>query len=259
MPNIEQKTKRLVNQPLYILASNESLGELQIMELKTLEWLEKLAPSYPKDISISAFFPDFQPIPLDKIKPFFPHRDWFLKKNHLFSIHGLRHILRVLFLNAVLSQVELGKIDPTLLISASVHDLRRKTDKKDRGHGTRAALWFKMNHTRLPFKIKSKNQLEEILLIVSSHELPSREASKLPFSSERILNIFKAADALDRYRLPRKDWWPKKEYIKIGSAKKMLGLARIFSLRSESFFLRGNLTQEGSVIKSAEILEFIKT
>src|SRR5690606_33857514 len=97
-----------------------------------------------------------------------------------------------------------NKNSKILLLSASIHDLRRVLDTKDEGHGFRADKWFELNHSKYNLNLK-KDEINKICKIVRYHEKDNiNSSSKLDLE---YINLFKLADTLDRFRLPKEKWW----------------------------------------------------
>jgi hypothetical protein len=57
--------------------------------------------------------------------------------------------------------------------------------------------------------------------------------------AERITDVVKAADALDRYRLPKLKWWPDSQYVREAAFDQTRGLAFDLVLVSERAYLAG--------------------
>lgn len=109
-------------EPLYLLASNNSLGNVQMMDTATLNWME--TKLHPVRVSVADVFPHYEPIDSLYLKKFIPSKKWFLNIDHYSTIHGIRHILRVVIYSTLLCQLE--EMEPaSLLRAASIHDIRR--------------------------------------------------------------------------------------------------------------------------------------
>ncbi|MFI1964036.1 hypothetical protein ACH429_07850 [Streptomyces pathocidini] len=133
------------------------------------------------------------------------------------SLHGVRHGMRTAALAAVLAEANgLDDADTaTAIVAAAIHDCQRRHDKDDQGHGDRAAVWLAANAdtvwghfdiTATPFRIV------QAAAAVRLHDVPYTAFSTDDRSdharAEHIVDVVKAADALDRYRLPKLKWWP---------------------------------------------------
>jgi hypothetical protein len=245
--------------PLYISAKIGALPNLQLMDLKTLEWIKRTAK--PSFLKISTLRQKFTPFALKDITPFIPQKEWFANSQHISSIHGLRHILRVLINSAVINSLEGYTWSPTLMAAAATHDIRRLNDKSDEGHGLRSAEWIRQNYKSILFtKTFTFDEIEAICHIISSHELPFKQIPPEIYRKfKKPINILKAADALDRFRLPTQKWWPKKKLIQVKSAYFMMGLAKYFVYRSETLYLINNYPQKKAIFETAKEIGLIQT
>lgn len=137
----------------------------------------------------------------------FLHRD--VNFNHPESlIHAAPHSERVLLYALIIGEKIFGN-DPErleMLAHASVfHDTRRLDDYEDRGHGARAALYYEQycrEHPGMRFHPES-------VLMMRYHDIDDRRGrvgiknsyqGALP-TMLKLYDIFKDADALDRWRL----------------------------------------------------------
>ncbi len=124
------------------------------------------------------------------------------------SIHSFGHCERVLLHSLIIGESEFGD-DPkslTALAHASVfHDTRRIDDYMDKGHGARAALYYK-DFCRQRADV---TYMPEAALMIKYHDMDDAQSKKaiareytgkLP-DMYRLYDIFKDADALDRWRL----------------------------------------------------------
>lgn len=141
-----------------------------------------------------------------------PYEKWytFMDENIEFWLpdsewHTKTHCARVLLLALLIGyQKNLSEEEMEQLAMAAVfHDSRRLDDGIDRGHGTRAAEYYK-DYCR----DHDLSYHEQTYYITSYHDqddsLGLSEIAKSPDLSERTMllyQIFKDADALDRFRL----------------------------------------------------------
>jgi hypothetical protein len=111
-----------------------------------------------------------------------------------------------------------------LVVAAAVHDCRRLHDKDDRGHGRRAASWLTRNTglvlahfglTAVPHRV------ERIATAIRLHDVPYTAFTAKDEQEHRraadLCDLLKAADALDRYRLPKLSWWPDPVHVRVSS------------------------------------------
>jgi HD superfamily phosphodiesterase len=227
--------------PLYVRAKNKQLGELQIMDHQTLKWIEKESLDRVKNLPIIPFKLEEEDFEL--IEKLIPQKEDLYSPEHYNSIHGLSHILRVMFLTLLVCKVIQEKNTLPYLISASIHDIRRMNDNQDAGHGARAREWFNLNQDRYCQFLSqmSHRDLEIIKETTTYHET---DYNKIPeevlkqYKAE--IDLFKACDALDRFRQPKEKWWINPEYVELKSALSLIPLARKFTLESEKLILETN-------------------
>ncbi|MDN4494410.1 HD domain-containing protein [Ureibacillus aquaedulcis] len=131
----------------------------------------------------------------EKIEFWLPESEW----------HTKTHCARVLLLALLIGhQKGLSKEEQdALAMAAAFHDSRRLDDGIDKGHGSRAAHYYKeyCREHHLPYD-------EQTYYITYYHDqddsLGLSEIRKAPSLGERavlLYQIFKDADALDRFRL----------------------------------------------------------
>lgn len=168
--------------------------------------------------------------------------NWFSSRFVKNGIHGFRHACRVAIYAASLA-IRFSKKNINNEIDASIflgllHDCRRENDNADYQHGMRTANWIKKNSKILPKNLRSL--LPAICFSISMHNDPyenifkKKEYKKFKFFTD----ILKTADALDRYRFPRSDWWPSLDFIILHPNVEDLSFAFDFTLKSEMFFLK---------------------
>jgi hypothetical protein len=173
---------------------------------------------------------------------------WMAEPKNFDSLHGVRHAMRTAALAALLAEsVALDDDDTaTLILAASVHDCRRHHDKRDKGHGLRAALWLTENadtvcrHFRLA---PTSQRIDRAATAVRLHDVPNssfgltdrRDAHRI----EPLCELLKAADALDRYRLPKLSWWPDSQHVDVDAFEELRAVAFDLVIRSEGAHLAG--------------------
>lgn len=134
----------------------------------------------------------------------------------------------------------------TVILAAAVHDCQRRHDQDDRGHGARAAIWLAANADTVwgHFGLTaSPRRIVQAATAVRLHDVPY-EAFNADDKSDHaraacITDVVKAADALDRYRLPKLKWWPDARYVREPAFDQMRGLAFDLVLVSEWAYLAG--------------------
>lgn len=206
--------------PLYKKLEKKLYEENQYLDKESLFWIEKNL-IIKKNLNVIL---NISPLDLKTFLEFIPKREWFRRKN-VNNIHGLMHILRVMIFSYILCKKFRIKNYKMLLLVASLHDIRRKNDKTDPNHGKNAANWFD-KHGSLCNKVIGKKKFLEVIKILKDHD--SENIKKDKFSK-----ILICADALDRYRLPKKKWWLREEYLPLEIEEEIINFAKIFILETE--------------------------
>ncbi|MDT9683209.1 hypothetical protein RND61_14165 [Streptomyces sp. TRM76323] len=231
-------TARLID-----LAARGQLPLHQHMDHPTIAW-------------ISDHRPDLPPAPQQTLRPqskeLLAHGElptrWWADPRLYTSLHGVRHAMRTAALAAVLAEANgLDDVDTaTAVLAAAVHDCQRHNDKGDRGHGARAAIWLAANADTVwdHFGLTaSPRRIIQAATAVRLHDVPYEAFTADDRSdharAERITDVVKAADALDRYRLPKLKWWPDARYVREPAFDRLRGLAFDLVLVSERAYLAG--------------------
>jgi D-alanine-D-alanine ligase-like ATP-grasp enzyme len=192
------------------LAEQKNLPLHQYMDAETVQWIAANNPfSGETGDKVEVSQED-----VELLRTFAPLKEWFLVPELADSIHGTRHLLRVGFHSILLSNSSgLQTRDRINLLTAAVlHDVRREDDKGDMGHGERAAEWFLLNSRAVAnqFQVEYDNRdIGEIYAAMLFHDMTYEDMSDNSRYAEsgRIVDLMKAADGLDRYRLPKLKWW----------------------------------------------------
>lgn len=220
--------------PLYIQARENNLGSVELMDFETLEWIEFTSNALYSETKRSDEF-QLEPIDIELLRMNATRLEWFFSRDHVYSIHGISHSLRVM-VNALLLCKCLHISNPLPhVVAASIHDTQRKNDNADPEHGNRSAAWFKVNHRSLPSnELLSISDRQMIVASVTNH---SKNYSDIPFSDldayKVAIDILKAADALDRFRMPKEKWWPRIDFIKLQAAHDLIPYAKELTIASE--------------------------
>ncbi len=235
--------------PLYKLAASNELGDNQFMDKKTIDWIDSCSfgngPLYPLILSEEDFL---------NIENLVPCHEYFLNTDVFDSIHGIRHILRVIVNTTMLCK--LLKIDASnYLVAASIHDLRRLNDRIDPGHGVRAWEWFDDNRQKMPIHTMLMNDNDIVRYSTVFHDtnyddIPESILSKF----KPHIDILKAADALDRFRQPNSQWFPNIDYIDLKEAQKLLSLSKRLTVCSEKLALSGMGSSLSVITAARELL-----
>lgn len=225
------------------LAARRQLPRHQHMDHATIAWISKHRPDLPPAPQPALRSQSMEMLSLGGL----PTR-WWADPRLYTSLHGVRHAMRTAALAAVLAEMNgLDEADAsTAILAAAVHDCQRRHDQDDRGHGARAAIWLAANadtawnHFGLaatPRRIvqaATAVRLHDIL-----YEAFTADDQADYARSERITDTVKAADALDRYRLPKLKWWPDSRYVREPAFDQLRGLAFHLVLVSERAYLAG--------------------
>lgn len=223
-------------------AKKKKLPSEQFMDQETLCWIKENKPKFKsKKINCNVF--DCKKV-FFYLNKFYPKDNWFIKSKAINTIHGIRHMMRVLIYAVIISDyLKLTqKTTYKLSVASAIHDLRRINDNTDPGHGQRAAEWFIKNNNQILnfFKLKmTKQDIEEIYYIIFFHaqdyQIILNDSNYLKY--EKNINIFKTLDALDRYRLPKLKWWIDDRYLIFPPPSFCKEFAYELVLASEELFL----------------------
>ncbi|MEU4150468.1 hypothetical protein [Streptomyces sp. NPDC026659] len=225
------------------LAARGQLPLHQHMDHDTIAWIDDNRPDLP---------PAPKPVLLPQPKELLAHgglpTQWWADPRLYTSLHGVRHTMRTAALAAVLAEANgLDDTDTaTAMIAAAVHDCQRRHDKDDRGHGNRAAIWLAANADAVwgHFGLTATpRRIVQAATAVRLHDVPyeafTADDQADHARAERITDVVKAADALDRYRLPKLKWWPDARYVREPAFDQMRSLAFDLVLVSERAYLAG--------------------
>lgn len=236
---------------LFELAKKNKLPLHQFIDFETIEWINLNKPNFKLSQKSKIELPKRH-----FIERFVPEKSWFLDKREIDSIHGLRHLLRTIIHSAILTTRFIScdkKSQKIAMIIASIHDIGRKNDKDDLEHGKRSAAWFRKNVSRIEKKFRinfEKEEKEKIYWAIFFHGLLKFDSKYKVFYKKfkNEINIIKAADALDRFRLPKIKWWINEKMIDIKLNEEIKDCAFNLVVKSEMSFLNGQ-TSINSVIK----------
>ncbi|WP_416483336.1 hypothetical protein [Streptomyces sp. CL12] len=225
------------------LAARGQLPLHQHMDHATIAWISDNRPDLP-----SAPKPVLRPQPKELLAHGRLPTQWWADPRLYTSLHGVRHAMRTAALTAVLAEANgLDDTDTaTSVIAAAVHDCQRRHDKDDRGHGNRAAIWLAANADAVwgHFGLTATpRRIVQAAIAVRLHDVPyeafAADDQADHARAERITDVVKAADALDRYRLPKLTWWPDARYVREPAFDQMRSLAFDLVLVSERAYLAG--------------------
>ncbi|MFE9597100.1 hypothetical protein [Streptomyces hokutonensis] len=242
------------------LAARKQLPHHQFTDHATVRWIEENRPHLvdgaPSEIRVtSRRLLTRAAIPAD----------WLAEPRLRDSLHGIRHAMRTAALAALLAETT-GLDEPdtaTLIVAAAVHDCRRLHDKDDRGHGARAAQWFTSNAEVIweHFHVEATElAVAQASTSVRLHDVPYSDFTtddEAHYSiAQKISDLVKAADALDRYRLPKLSWWPDPQHVRVEAFDQLRAAAFDLVLWSEAGHLAG-LDSADAVFEALERRELI--
>jgi hypothetical protein len=225
------------------LAARGQLPLYQHMDQTTIEWISDNRPDLPQVAQ-----PVLRPLSQGLLSRSGLPTLWLADPRLYTSLHGVRHAMRTAALAAVLAETNgLDDADTaTAIIAAAVHDCQRRHDKDDRGHGARAALWLAANADTVwgHFSLTATpRRIVQAATAVRLHDVPyeafTADDKTDHARAERITDVVKAADALDRYRLPKLKWWPDARYVREPAFDQARDLAFDLVLISERAQLAG--------------------
>lgn len=218
----------------------------QFMDQGTLAWIE----SHRREMPIAADMSSYRaPHALSQIFDAMPiPASWYAEPMGAEGIHGIRHLLRTAVLAAVLAHQKQLSDEETeaLLVAAVVHDCRRIHDKDDLGHGLRGAAWLSDRAEEVfeLFGIRyTLGRSIKASMAVRLHELPYADFTDDDMADHslapRVADLLKTADALDRYRLPKRKWWLNEDYLRVVPSAGLSRLAFELVVASETHYLAG--------------------
>ncbi|MEU3298843.1 MULTISPECIES: hypothetical protein [unclassified Streptomyces] len=223
---------------LHQLASQRRLPAHQPMDRVTLQWI---ADNRPVNFDAAPSFP----------RPglmLVPARSWFATPRQADANHGVLHNARVSLYAALLAQeYGLGSDDIAAVCAAgAVHDCRRRDDRADPGHGRRAASWF-WDHTDTVSRTLGRElpalSLHRAAEAIAVHDVPydrfTVRQERAYRQAPHLVDVLKAADCLDRYRLPHQQWWPDTSRLRIPVPNWLPPAAFALVVRSERARLDG--------------------
>ena len=252
------------SKPLYLLVDQGQHKNMQLQVSDRETAAHFLQVENPPLIPITDIFPDFEHIDLATITDKIPKAEWFKATGHEKSIHGQRHLARVLIYSVILGKLENlnKKQSDRTQTAAALHDIGRVDDRTDPGHGEASGDWILENFQTLNnngYEIED-GDLNTIKVLTTFHEVPfgaiPNEIRQSSVMDE--LSLVRAADALDRYRLPSQKWWPNVEYLSLDTSKKLLSVAKYLTLNTENDTLADGYDFVDSLEKRLKELKIIK-
>ena len=237
--------------PLYLLAKRGKLAKVQKMDLETLNWIAKNSKYISYDKKHTEYFLTKNDIFL--FKKYFPVKKLFLSSIHSNTIHGQRHIGRVAILALLICNRYLfsKQIKNSVFLAAICHDLQRQNDNEDIFHGQRSANWLRKHRKSFKEIIRETN-FQSVLATIKYHNLENNQIpKKIRSKYSKIIGIIKTADALDRFRQPKKKWWVDPKKLKLHKASEFIPFAKYLTIRSEYLALK-KIGNKKSLLKAME-------
>lgn len=218
----------------------------QFFDKPSLKWLfshrpKNLLQSYEID-------PIFRRA-IERLRPWEKCKDyWFSSQLVKDGIHGFRHACRVsihaisfaIDNNVNVSENELEAI----MFAGLLHDCRRKNDNADPMHGIRSANWLANHSTILPKSVSSFLSAIKFAIYVHNDLYDDIERKNSYKKFKFFVDILKAADAIDRYRFPRDDWWFSQRFVVLPVSIEKLSFAFDMALLSELFYFKTKNNKE---------------
>jgi hypothetical protein len=200
---------------LWSLAQERLQPDIQNMDQATLDKIKEHKPEY--QVSDVNYYLTVEEVSL--IKNLSPKPDWYINPEIISSIHGIAHTLRVMVYAVLLTRDLINDSDrEALLIACSVHDTQRMNDRGDEGHEDRVISWLSEHFAQHPL-------LNQALMILRDTDALSK--------------YLRAADALDRFRLPKVKWWIDDSYLEIKPTAEMKEFSFNLVVSSEQYRLNG--------------------
>lgn len=241
---------------LVALAARKELPLHQFTDAATVEWIKANRPDFP-----SAWPPPLRTGTKSLVESAAVPVQWLAEPRLADSLHGHRHGLRTAVLAALLADRHgLDESDTAAaVIAAAVHDCQRHHDKDDPGHGGRAAIWLAANADLVWAHFGRTSSPGEVVKAATAarlHEVPYEAFSADDRADHarfaRVCDLVKAADALDRYRLPKLSWWPDARHVRESAFEQLKPLAFDLVVTSEAALLAGASSVEAVRFAVAE-------
>ncbi len=233
---------------LIVLAKENNLPDYQYMDSETLQWIINNPPQIILDSN-----KDNPIINIELINKFIPKREWFIEAKITDSIHGIRHSGRCLA-----HTINIHKKTPSaeLMIAVALHDIGRKNDKNDPGHGERGVLWLENNLDVVLKNIRIKEiDSRTVINAIKYHEIPYEDIpDNIINNSKGIIDILKTSDTLDRYIQPKLNWRINDNFLMNKPTDSQKLFAYNLVIQVEKNFISG-LSSEEAVMQALQSYE----
>ncbi|WP_255306213.1 hypothetical protein [Streptomyces sp. Wb2n-11] len=221
------------------LAAARTLPEHPRMDAATLDWIAGNPPPPAADTPRLA---------ADDIPVLTPDPAWFTSPVQAEGLHGISHGARTSVLAFLLARAHKldGPHTAALCTAAALHDCRRHDDRADPEHGRRAADWF-TEHAEHVLPALGQDVppalREEAASAIAVHNLPYDAFTPAQHTAYQraphLTDLLKAADCLDRYRLPLERWWPNLTHLRMAVPDWLPPLAHGLVVHSEQARFHG--------------------
>lgn len=224
---------------LYKLAATGRLPGQQRMDALTLDWIQGNKPESLNGSEALQLSGKERELLEELAMP----ENWFPAEGRRESLHGQLHLGRVGAYASHLAR-KLGRTDAearSLFVTGLIHDISRTHDQGDPQHAQESADWFKQHADEVISHLGPVAQDIDTQLVfdaIRGHDGAFDKNSPYAWAVECI----RTADALDRYRLPKKKWWINDELVTIKPSDALK--ARAFSTVVET---EETLLQTGDV------------
>jgi len=198
------------------LIMEKNKPEHQFNDKESVEWIKMYEPNFKIELL------EMREVinTLDEIKKISPWKifqdEFYVSQQTVAGIHGRNHAIRVSVYALILNMLQNRDIkidDRDILAAALFHDCARVNDRADQSHGDRSAVIFKERIAGLNF---SPRNMDGVLFAIRHHDVDTKIVAETSNYAQyqRITELLKTADSLDRYRFPKIDWWIKDEFLK---------------------------------------------
>lgn len=215
--------------------------------METIDWIGRNAPAY-----VASWRPDKTLLShlskvYDELKPYLPlTNEAFLRGAAAsMSIHGQLHAYRVALFAGMLASMNGSKNLEPYLLAGLYHDIARKNDKEDAGHGSRSAQRL----AELGI-IRDGLDKTDIIEAIACHDDEGGT-----YQNDTFVNTVKAADALDRFRLPKTKWWPDSKKMPLALTNEIFALAYNLVLSTEKEAEGGSDTEIALYVAMKKLME----
>lgn len=230
-----------------MLAQSKDLPDDQYLDTATIDWIGRNAPTYA-----ASWYPDRTLLNhlskvYDELKSHLPLTNETFLRGAVAStsMHGQLHAYRVALFAGILASLSGAKNLEPYILAGLYHDIARKNDKEDTGHGSRSA----QRAVELGI-IRDDLNKTDIIEAIACHDDESGT-----YQNDTFVNIVKAADALDRFRLPKTKWWPDSKKMPLAPTNEIFALAYNLVLLTEKEAIRGLDTEIALYVAMEKLME----